>query len=115
MAEQVESHDENDTDELTGSVDEVPDDKTVEWGEVQWVGLFGLISSYFVFSGSIALFQYLDWIGIAPMIASAVEPLPEAVIGILGVISLFVNFVLMGLLLWNAEFVKNWLEENTTL
>lgn len=108
MAEQI--HTEVDVDEDSDSDEE---EGTLEWGEVKWVGVFGLIAGYFVLSGSIATFLYLDWVGLAPMLANALEPLGPAAAGILGVVALFINFVIMSLLVWNAQFVKVWLEENT--
>jgi len=75
--EQVHEHGDKEFGEPDGKSN-VEDDDTLTWGVVRSTGTLGLIASYFIISGSIALFIYLRWIGITPMLADTLEPLGEA-------------------------------------
>lgn len=77
----------------------------MDYGEFKFLSMFGFIMAYFILSGSIATFIYLDWIGLAPAIADAVEPLSGAATGILGVFVVFLNTVLLVLLMVNSKAI----------
>ncbi len=81
------------------------DSESMDYGDFKFLSLFGFIMGYFILSGSIATFVYLDWIGLAPAIADAVEPLPGVATGILGVVSMFINTVLLVLLMVNSKSI----------
>ncbi|PGF14221.1 hypothetical protein CP556_24760 [Natrinema sp. CBA1119] len=104
MAEQVSGEPQAESDNTGG--------EGASYGVFKFLSLFGFIMGYFIVSGSVATLIYLDWIGLAPAIADATEPLPNAANGIIGVFAVFVNTVLLALLMKNSQSVVELSEEH---
>ena len=96
----------------SGEESEDEDSQTMGSDELWFAGLLGLLVGYFTLSGSISLLIYLRWLGISRTIADAIEPLSGAAVGVLGVFSVFINFIMMSFLIYNSEQVRALLQRH---
>jgi len=94
--------------------DYMPDDSdendALSEGEFRIGGLMGLISGYYILSGTVVLFLILRPLKIIQPILDALGSFRVAGLVLLAIAALFLNVVVMGLLILNAERVKHLFE-----
>lgn len=61
----------------------------------RYLSIFGFLSAYLVFSGTIALFIYLRYLGVAEALAGAIEPLGNVGVAIVTLASFIANLAMV--------------------
>jgi len=86
------------------------EDDVLSEGEFRIGALMGLISGYYILSGTIVLFLILRPLKVIQPILSALGTFRVVGLVLLAIAALFLNVVVMGLLILNAESAKHLFE-----